>query len=222
LAALRAAVDGGQKIVKLSGESDPSGHYQNLTMKVADTLYLLNGIWHDRVVIHAPDGAPMDFDPHGGTPGPAPYDNLVYIQFDGHIYAQTNVTFRGRPTHVRSFTAQLVDGILRFDTLGPNDPKHIGVSGGDRTVIFCAEAMTEAWQRYNEPDWIYLPDDHTRLRATVLYRHGVAVRSLRANGTRLAHTADSRHAWDPRGLDGPVHQARSVTHVYHRDNGTNE
>ena len=189
---------------------------------VYHTLALMRGVWHDHVQISQFDGTPMAHDLHGGTPGSAPYENLVYVDFDGVLYRQTNVTFKGRPLHARSFTARLVDGVLHFDTLGPNDPIHIGVSGGPRCVIFCPKAMTEAWQRYNEPDWIYLPDDDHRMRVTVLYRHAIGVRTLRADGVRLAADAGRRMAWDPRGADGEVHQARSVTTVYISDDGKNQ
>ncbi len=189
---------------------------------VGHTLLRMCGVWRDHIEIHALDGTPMTYDPHGGTPGPAPYDNLVYVDFDGELYRQTNVSVAGRQAHVRSFIAHLIDGVLHFDTLGPNDPIHIGVSGGEHTVIFCPKIMTEAWQRYNEPDWIYLPTPDVRMRATVLYRHGTAVRTLRANGVRVATRAGQRVAADPRGRDGDVHQARGITTVYIKDDGKNE
>ena len=45
-----------------------------------------------------------------------------------------------------------------------------------------------------------------RVRHTVLYRDGKATRTLTAKGTRLLPTCDTRHALDPRGPDGPVHE----------------
>ena len=41
---------------------------------------------------------------------------------------------------------------------------------------------------------------------SVLYRDGIATRTLTAKGTRLSPTCEQRHAGDPRGKDGPVHE----------------
>jgi len=51
----------------------------------------------------------------------------------------------------------------------------------------------------------------------MLYRNGVAVRTLRAHGTRLAPSAAQRMDWDPRGIDGPVHQQSAFTDVFRAD-----
>ena len=181
---------------------------------VAHTLAAMTGVWHDRVEIFAPDGRPMAVDERAGTPGPAPFDNLVYVDFDGERYQQTNVTFRGRPLHVRSFRGRLREGVLVFDRLGPDDPEHVGISAGVEAIAFVARRITDAWQRYAEPDVIHLHGRTERTRVTVLYRGGELVRSLRARGVRLAPLADRRLAWDPRGAEGPVHQLPADTEVF--------
>jgi hypothetical protein len=96
---------------------------------VGHALTLMCGVWHDHIELHHLDGAPLAHDPWSGAPGDVPFDNLVYIDFDGENYMQTNVTFAGRPVHARSFTAKLQNGNLYFDRLGPEAPQHIGISG---------------------------------------------------------------------------------------------
>jgi len=181
---------------------------------VGQTLTRMRGVWHDHVRVFDLSGAPLDADPSSGTPGAAPFDNLVYIDFDGRNYKQTNVTFRGRPQHMRTFTGVLEEGVLRFDRLGPSDPEHIGVSGGPGVLFFTGRRITEAWQRYAEPDCVRLLSPGMRTRTTLLYRGGEAVRTLTADGTRLARTARHRLAHDPRGIRGPVHEKRTETHVF--------
>lgn len=182
---------------------------------VGHTLSLMQGVWHDHIELFDLAGNPLPLDVHSGTPGAAPFDNLVYIDFDGELYRQTNVTFRGRPLHVRSFTGRLVEGILYFDRLGPEAPQHIGVSGGAGVLWFASQTSTDpALARYAEPDCITLDGHGQRTRATVLYRNGVAVRTLTARGVRIAPVADRRVPFDPRGADGPVHDVRSVTTVF--------
>jgi len=193
-----------------------SAHF--LPGTVGYLLMQMRGVWHDHLELCALDGTPLNQDPYGMVGGSSPFDNLVYVEFDGEIYRQSNVTFRGRPTHVRSFTGKLIDGILRFDTLGPNDPGHIGVAAGHDTLIFVAQKMDESLQRYAEPDFIRLIGASERTRSTVLYRGGVAVRTLNVRGVKLSPAADRRHALDPRGLDGDVHEARSVTLAYQGGN----
>jgi hypothetical protein len=184
---------------------------------VADVLMRMAGTWHDHLVHFAPNGAQLDHDPFGGLPGPTPLDNLVYIECDGVHYRQTNVTFRGRPLHVRSFAGDIVDGVLVFHKLGPSAPEHVGVYGGPDCVIYSPRHVDEAWGRYVEPDMIQLFDSDTRrLRTTLLYRHGALARSLSASGVRLSRDGSVRHAWDPRGVDGPVHDLPSVTQVFKR------
>jgi hypothetical protein len=181
---------------------------------VAHTLRAICGVWHDHVEIFDLGGQPLLVDDLSGTPGRAPFDNLVYVDFDGRDYVQTNVTFRGRPVHARTFRGRLVDGVLRFAPLGPDDPEHIGVSGGPGVLFFVPRRMTDAWRRYHEPDCIRLLGPGSRTRTTVLYRDGVATRTLTALGHRLAPSADRRLAWDPRGEGGPVHEAHKDTLVF--------
>ena len=183
---------------------------------VGQMLRDMVGVWHDHITVQSLDGTLLAKDEYAGTSGDAPFDNLVYVDFDGEIYQQTNVTFRGRPLHWRSFTGVLRDGVMHFDNLGPNDPGHIGISGGPNMLIFCSAQYNDATMRYSEPDWIYFPAQGQRLRSTVLYRYGKAVRTLLAVGTRLSPVTSKRLDFDPRSADGPVHMERSVTTVYEK------
>jgi hypothetical protein len=65
-----------------------------------------------------------------------------------------------------------------------------------------------------EPDFIMLTAPGERVRHTVLYRHGEAVRTLTAKGTRLWPTCERRHSLDPRGADGPVHETPFVSPIW--------
>lgn len=186
---------------------------------LVEDLTRMAGVWLDHLVAFHPDGTPMTHDEHGTSPGPFPYDNLVYIDFDGERYTQTNVTFRGRPVHVRSFRARVIDGMLRFDTLGPQDPGHVGVSGGSGLIWFVPERVDHpSVGRYSEPDHIRLLSDDQRARVTTMYRNGALVRIMTVSGVRLAARADARVSFDPRGADGDVHEARSTTHVFTEEN----
>jgi hypothetical protein len=182
---------------------------------VGYNLNLMRGIWHDRCEYFELDGTPKVHDDNGGTPGASPYENLVYIDFDGENYRQTNVCFRGRPMHVRSFEAQIRDGILRFNKLGDGDGGHVGISGGKGILIFTPMLIDESWERYSEPDFIRIEGDR-RTRNTMLYRDGKLVRTLSVVGTRLSPTADKRWSLDPRGEIGEVHDIQSVTSVFKR------
>lgn len=184
---------------------------------VGYNLSLMIGVWHDHVELFEPDGTPRFDDAQGGKPGPAPYDNLVYIDFDGVNYRQTNVTFRGRPLHVRSFTGVLRDGVLEFDKLGPNDPGHIGVSAGPGALIFAPRVIDDSWMRYSEPDYIHIIAPNQRTRTTLLYREGKLVRTMNVTGYRLLPSAAQRMPFDPRGADGPVHEAHSSTQVFKQE-----
>lgn len=181
---------------------------------VGHTLERLRGVWHDRVEVFDLAGRLLDRDEHSGTPGPAPYDNLVYIDFDGAEYRQTNVSFRGRQPHVRTFTGGLRDGVLVFSRLGPEAPEHIGVSGGPGVLFFAPRRVDAGWSRYHEPDCLRLLGSGQRTRTTLLYHRGEAVRSLTANGSRIAATAERRVAADPRGAGGPVHELPGETKVW--------
>jgi hypothetical protein len=181
---------------------------------VGYNVSLMIGVWHDHIELFEPDGAPRFDDAQGGKPGAAPYDNLVYIDFDGVNYRQTNVTLRGRPLHVRSFTATLRNGVLEFDKLGPNDPGHIGVAAGVGVLIFAPRVIDDSWQRYSEPDYIRIVAPNLRTRNTMLYRDGKLARTMNVTGYRLSPIAAQRMPFDPRGADGPVHEARSTTEVF--------
>mgnify|MGYP001820990660 CR=1 FL=1 len=183
---------------------------------LAENLRAMVGVWHDVLTARTPDGDPVTDDPHGGTPGPFPYENLVYIDFDGTTYTQTNVTFRGRPVHRRTFHATVDDGVLTFDRLGPDAPRHIGIAAGPGRIWFLPAGIDDAWMRYSEPDYLVIDGDQ-RTRSTALYRHGEFVRSLEVVGTRLATDPSRRVDLDPRGPDGPPHEDRTTTHVFEDD-----
>ncbi|MBN95973.1 MAG: hypothetical protein CL928_18180 [Deltaproteobacteria bacterium] len=176
----------------------------------------MRGIWHDHVEVYDLAGRPLAEDPLAGSPGSAPFDNLVYVDFDGERWIQTNVTFRGRPLASKTFSGRLVDGVLRFDQLGPGAPQHIGTGAGPGTLFLNACRVADSWSRYLEPDVVTLLSPNERTRVTLLYRGGEAIRTLRAHGTRLAPTADKRVPWDPRGPEGDVHERRTVTHAFER------
>jgi len=182
---------------------------------VLDNLRALRGVWHDHLSGYEPSGLPLEHDRHGGLPGPMPYENLVYLDVTGDgAYTQTNVVLRGRDPHVRTFTGRVVDGVLVFDALGPEDPGHVGVSGGPGVLVFLPRRLdAPSLQRFSDPDVITF-DGHARTRITTLYRHGEVVRVCTVKGYRVAADPTVRVAWDPRGQSGPVHEPRSVTRVY--------
>lgn len=180
---------------------------------MADNLMAMRGVWHDVLTARDPHGIEVSDDPHGGTPGPFPYENLVYIDFDGERYVQTNVTFRGRPVHKRTFHASVEAGILTFEKLGPDAPTHIGVASEPGRIWYLPAGIDDAWHRYSEPDYLVLDGD-TRTRSTILYRHGTFVRTLEVRGTRLSSDPTVRIDPDPRGAGGSPHEDLSVTHVF--------
>jgi hypothetical protein len=183
--------------------------------QLVDDLHAMSGVWHDVLQGYHPDGSLMAVDEYGGVPGPYPYENLVYITFDGTHYRQTNVTFRGRPFHERGFSAEIREGVLCFGELGPRDPGHIGVSVGPGSIVFLpARIDDDAVHRFADPDYIRLLGADQRTRITTLYRGGGLVRTLRVAGTRIAATADRRIEWDPLVADGDVHAPISTTQVY--------
>lgn len=175
---------------------------------VGHNLLLLRGTWHDHIELYNLDGTPLDDDSAAGsgTPGPGPFDNLVYIDFDGERLTLTNVHLRGREVAAKTFSGKLIDNVLVFDALGPGAYENIGVSGGPGILTFSARTLNKATDVYVEPDFIVLTAPGERIRHTLLYRHGEAVRTLTARGTRLLPTCDTRHSLDPRGTDGPVHE----------------
>jgi hypothetical protein len=174
------------------------------TPAVADVLWRLRGVWHDHLEAFTPDGTPLHDDDVGSVRGPFPFDNLVYIDFDGRRYRQTNVTFRGRPVHVRTFSGRMVDGLLVFDPLGERDPGHVGVACGPDTIAFVPRVIDDRLQHYSEPDVIRLDGDR-RVRTTVLWRDSVVSRTLHVTGRRVAASTATRFADDPRGPGSNVH-----------------
>lgn len=181
---------------------------------VAQSLRRMRGVWIDVITVHSLQGEQLSEDVHSGTPGAAPFENIVYIDFDGLHYRQTNVTYKGRKLHTRSFEGLVNDGILHFSKLGEDDPDHLGVSGGEGVIIFCPGRITPAWFRYAEPDFIQLIGDRHRVRRTLLYRDGKAIRTLSAHGTKIQDDAKSRVSFDPRGQQGEVHGPRIMTKVF--------
>lgn len=175
--------------------------------EVGHTLMQMRGVWHDSVELFELDGTPLvdDTAAGSGTPGQSPFDNLVYFDFDGERMMLTNVHIRGRPMSAKTFAGRLVDGVLVFDSLGKGAFENIGVSGGPGILTFNAREIDAACGIYMEPDFILLTGPGQRIRHTVLYRDGVATRTLTAHGTRLSPLCDKRHALDPRGPEGPVH-----------------
>jgi len=175
---------------------------------VGYNLMLLRGTWHDHIELYNLDGTPLDDDSSAGSgsPGPGPFDNLVYIDFDGSHLCLTNVHIRGRETAAKTFTGQLRDHLLVFDPLGPGAYENIGMSGGPGILTFNARKLGPATDTYMEPDFIMLTAPGERVRHTVLYCNGEAVRTLTAKGTRLWPSCDRRHPLDPRGSEGPVHE----------------
>ena len=175
---------------------------------VGYNLMQLRGTWHDHIELYNLDGTPLDDDSSAGSgsPGAGPFDNLVYIDFDGVHFSLTNVHIRGREASARPFTGKLKDNLLVFDPLGPGAYENVGMSGGPGILTFNARQLGAAADVYMEPDFIILTAPGERIRHTVLYRHGEAVRTLTARGTRLWPTCEKRHTLDPRGEDGPVHE----------------
>jgi len=175
---------------------------------VGYNLMLLRGTWHDHIELYNLDGTPLDDDSTAGSgsPGPGPFDNLVYIDFDGEQLSLTNVHIRGREAAAKTFTGRMRDELLVFDPLGPGAYENIGMSGGPGILTFNARQLDPSTDIYMEPDFIMLTAPGERVRHTVLYRNGEAVRTLTAKGTRLWPSCDRRHPLDPRGEDGPVHE----------------
>jgi len=182
---------------------------------VADNLWLFRGVWRDVITGHSLDGSPLREDPHGGTPGPLPYEQLVYLDFDGEAFVQTNVVSSGRPAQQRTFRGRLVDGVLEFDRLGPDAPKMLGVSGGPGVLVFLPERCDEPpTTRFYDPDYIRHLGGDQRTRTTTLYRDGLLRRVLTVRGTRVSSDPTRRTPDDPRGPTGRVHEGETLTRVY--------
>ncbi len=184
-------------------------------MTVAETLHQMVGVWHDHLEAFTPAGDPVAHDEHGSTVGPYPYDNLVYVDFDGIDYVQTNVLCKGREPHCRTFSGTIRDGVLFFNHLGSNAPQHVGVSAGPGRIVYCSQRLDHpGLLNYAEPDYVQLTGADTRERTTMLYRGGELVRTLRVTGTRLARTTDQRHDLDPRGPGTAVHDGTLHTKAF--------
>jgi hypothetical protein len=182
---------------------------------VRENLLLFRGVWHDVVTAYHPDGSPMLFDDVSGSPGPTPYEQLVYLDVVDDLFAQTNVVVRGRPLHTRTFSGRVVDGVLRFDPLGLEAPETIGVSGGPGVLVFLPRSVVgEHMARFHDPDYIRHLGDGQRTRTTTLYRGGELVRVLTVRGTLIDADPTRRLPHDPRGASGPVHDGISLTRVY--------
>ena len=173
---------------------------------VQANLDLLRGTWHDRIELFELDGRGLSEDRLAGSPGAGPFENLVYIDFDGERLKLTNVHIRGRAMSAKTFTGRMRGGLLVFDALGPGAYENVGMSGGPGILTFSARKLGRATGIYMEPDFILITGDGERVRHTVLYRDGVAVRTLTARGRRLTRRCGERHEWDPRGPAGPVHE----------------
>jgi hypothetical protein len=179
------------------------------TGAVDETLWRMAGVWHDRIRLFHLDGRHLGDDTAAGsgTPGASPFENLVYIAFDGVALSLTNVHVAGRPPIAKTFTGRMKDGLLHFDPLGPGAYVNVGMSGGPGVLTFNADRLGPGCDVYMEPDFILLTGPRSRIRHTVLYRRGRAERTLTAIGEKLADDVTRRHPMDPRGPDGPVHEA---------------
>jgi len=186
------------------------------TFQLHTDLLAMVGVWRDHLTAYDLTGEAVEDDPYGGVPGPFPFDNLVYVDFDPSSgrYLQTNVSIEGRDLSVRTFEADVAEGTLRFGRLGPDAPHHVGVSGGPGLIWFVSERIDEpGLARYCEPDLIRLEGD-SRWRTTVLWRDAVLVRPLLVTGTRVSRDTGTIHPLDPRGPGSAVHGDRSVTRQY--------
>lgn len=81
-------------------------------------------------------------------------------------------------------------------------------------LIFAPRVIDDSWLRYSEPDYIRVIAPNLRTRNTMLYRDGKLVRTMNVTGYRLSPSAAQRMPFDPRGADGPVHEAHSTTQVF--------
>jgi hypothetical protein len=183
---------------------------------VAETLTKMHGIWQDSIELFNLDGSELrdDTTAGSGTPGSSPFENLVYVDFNGEALTLTNVHIKGRPVAAKTFTGKIVDGLLLFDSLGKGAYKNIGMSGGPNIITFSAEQLSSATDIYLEPDFILLLNATERMRHTVLYRHGKAIRTLTAKGKKLSEDCSGKHALDPRKISGNVHETPFVSTIW--------
>ncbi len=183
---------------------------------VEHNLAQLAGVWHDRIDLYNLDGSPLDDDSlvGSGTPGPGPFENLVYVDFNGRELLLTNVHIKGREIAAKTFSGRIRDSLLVFDPLGPGAYENIGMSGGPGILTFNARELDQATGVYMEPDFIILTGPDSRVRHTVLYRNGIAVRTLTARGDRVGTDCSVRHAMDARGAEGPVHETPFSSNIW--------
>jgi hypothetical protein len=188
---------------------------------VPATLRALRGVWAERVTGYAVDGTELTDDPMAARPGPLPFEQLVYFDFDDATgeYRQTNVVTGGREPHERTFRGRVADGRLQF-RLPAGAPDIVGVSAGPDTVIFTPARLDGPAARYAEPDWVRLLGPDRRTRSTALYRDGVLIRTLTGEAVRLSTDPTVRVPTDPRGPVGPIHTGDSATTVYDRPRPT--
>ena len=104
----------------------------------------LRGVWRDRLTAVDGSGRDVTHDPHGGVPGAFPYENLVYIDFDGERYVQTSVVSSRRDPAVRTFEARRNGETLVFTTLGPGAPNIVGISPVRGHLWFVADDIDPA------------------------------------------------------------------------------
>lgn len=181
---------------------------------LAATLLDLRGVWRDRLTAVDGSGREVTHDPHGGVPGAFPYENLVYIDFDGEHFVQTSVVSSGRDPAVRTFEARRNGETLVFTRLGPGAPNIVGISPMRGHLWFVADdILHDGISRYAEPDHVHVEGDR-RWRHTVLWRHGSLVRVMHVAGSLLGRDTSRRRSDDPRGADGPVHDTRSEVEMY--------
>lgn len=183
---------------------------------VIDTLHQMTGVWHDHIKLFTLDGSELSDDTKAGsgTPGSSPFENLVYLDFDGHHLTLTNVHIKGRPLAAKTFTGKIVDNLLVFDELGKGAYKNIGMSGGPNIITFSAAKLSAATDIYLEPDFIMLLSPTERIRHTVLYRHGQATRTLTAKGKKLSNDCSIKHDLDPRPATNPIHETPFVSSIW--------
>ncbi len=183
---------------------------------VSSTLLAMRGVWHDVIHLYELDGSELKNDANAGsgTPGDSPFENIVYLDFDGTNLTLTNVHIKGRPVAAKTFTGKIVNDLLVFDPLGKGAYENIGMSGGAGIITFNARQLSRATDIYMEPDFIMQLSPTERVRHTVLYRHKMAARTLTAKGKKLSDDCSIRHAVDPRAEGENVHEAPFVSSIW--------
>ena len=192
---------------------------------VGYNLMLLRGTWHDHIELYNLDGTPLDDDSTAGSgsPGPGPFDNLVYIDFDGEKLSLTNVHIRGRPLAAKTFTGRLRGDLLIFDPLGPGAYENVGMSGGPGILTFNARQLGAATDIYMEPDFIMLtaPGERVRFHVSTTAPHfALEVQRDGAEPTIGTECFDDPpdplvHAVDHRGVDFHIAGRRGSFFYWH-------